>query len=555
MKRTTIRIAVIATIAAAGLLYLIYAFTLPQARVIYSDGKVEVRGARDTHWREAHLNMRLKPGDEIRTGKTSEVEITLGRGARNIVKLNNEAKLRVSGVEPAVLDIYKGGAWLAAGKLKEESSFEVHTPTSVCGVRGTGWRIWTHCKETIIDGFEGKVTTHGVDANQELLKEEVIVAPGRRVIIKQYEEPATPVKLPDEELDKWDAWRSTLREHLAEAGIDRDIPGALRMDDHPAWQRGMCYVTWYADKYKSYSSNRSMKDMLDVGVDWVAITATWYQNNINSPKIFPAEMTPTDESLSYAIERAHKLGMRVLLKPHVDPIDARDDHWRGTIGLTDTFNWDEWFDNYETFIKHYAQLAEANDVEMFCVGTELISSVNLRPDLWRMRIIPNVRNFYNGPIVYAANWDNYTNIEFWDLLDYAGIDAYFPLSEEKSPPLEIIREGWSKWVDEIEEWQAEIDRPVIFPEIGYHSADWAARRPWSHQAEGDVNLKLQRDCYEALFEEFFDKDWFYGAYWWGWEAEASVGGEHDTGFTPQLKPALDIVREWYNKPDPRKSAD
>ncbi|NQT46299.1 MAG: hypothetical protein HQ593_02310, partial [Candidatus Omnitrophica bacterium] len=71
MKRTTIRIAVIATIAAAGLLYLIYAFTLPQARVIYSDGKVEVRGARDTHWREAHLNMRLKPGDEIRTGKTS----------------------------------------------------------------------------------------------------------------------------------------------------------------------------------------------------------------------------------------------------------------------------------------------------------------------------------------------------------------------------------------------------------------------------------------------------------------------------------------------------
>ena len=106
-----------------------------------------------------------------------------------------------------------------------------------------------------------------------------------------------------------------------------------------------------------------------------------------------------------------------------------------------------WFASYATFINHYAQIAQNNGVELFCVGCELNHLDTSTYDAnWRT-VISGVRAIYNGPLTYAADWSTYARIPFWGALDYAGIDAYFPLSNAKTPSVADLVRGWSNYVD------------------------------------------------------------------------------------------------------------
>ena len=111
-----------------------------------------------------------------------------------------------------------------------------------------------------------------------------------------------------------------------------------------------------------------------------------------------------------------------------------------------------WFNNYTKFITHYAKIARDEDVEFFCIGTELTFAVT-RTDMWKNKVIPEVRNAYKGRIIYAANWDEYMKVGFWEDLDYAGIDAYFPLADKGTPKYEELKQGWRKWAKDIGEWK------------------------------------------------------------------------------------------------------
>ena len=45
-----------------------------------------------------------------------------------------------------------------------------------------------------------------------------------------------------------------------------------------------------------------------------------------------------------------------MLKPHLWIVDGK---WRGEIGFDDAKTWNRWFDSYEKWMLHYADLAEA----------------------------------------------------------------------------------------------------------------------------------------------------------------------------------------------------
>ena len=317
------------------------------------------------------------------------------------------------------------------------------------------------------------------------------------------------------------------------------------------FQKGMCYATWSKDKYGSAGSDASLKEVSRTGTRWVAIVVNWYQQKNCTTKIFPSDKTPSDTSVLHAIKTAHSLGMKVMLKPHLDLVDTSDGSWRGDITCASDMDWQAWFENYRDFLLHYAKIARATGVEMLCIGTELTSISEIKGNLWKDVVIKPVKAVYAGPLTYAANWnDEYTHVAFWDEMDYIGIDAYFPLSEEKSPSIEKIRQGWAPWVKELAEFQARVNKPIIFPEVGYCSAGWTAKTPWEEIVGGEVDLRLQADCYRAILEAFWDKPWFFGLYWWRWGTDARFGGPGNRGFTPQNKPARGVVAEWYAKPAP-----
>lgn len=316
------------------------------------------------------------------------------------------------------------------------------------------------------------------------------------------------------------------------------------------FQKGMGYVTWSEKGYLHPSSNESLAKLRGLGTDWVSILITWYQTTPWSGDIHRTSKTPSDEAIIHVIRKVHELGMKVMLKLHLDLLDKADGSWRGEIGGVKEADWDAWFRKYAEYVMYYADIAEKEKVEMICIGTELCTTATVKGYLWR-DLIKKVRGKYTGKLTYAAHWDRYLDIRFWDLLDYVGINAYFPLTEKIAPTYDELKEGWANWVSEIDQFQEQIGKPIIFPETGCNSADGAAIRPWEHVSKSEVNLKLQEDYYRALLDTFWDKPWFQGLYWWYWGTNTHMGGKYNRGFTPQNKPTEGLIRKWYAKPAPR----
>lgn len=224
--------------------------------------------------------------------------------------------------------------------------------------------------------------------------------------------------------------------------------------------------------------------------------------------------------------------------------------WRGEftgdLKMTNEEDWSTLEATYEDFILTYAKLAQDTRVDIFCIGTELEEFIKARPLFWNT-LIGKVRTVYKGKLTYAANWDEYKRTPFWPLLDFVGIDAYFPLSEERTPSIEVLKQGWQPWKSRISEVAEQTGKPILFTEYGYRSMDYTAKKPWLvDRNEEQVNLEGQVNAKQAIFEEFWGEDWFAGGFVWKWFLNHDrAGGEQDNRFTPQNKPAEEIIRMFY----------
>lgn len=332
-------------------------------------------------------------------------------------------------------------------------------------------------------------------------------------------------------------------------------PKMLAAQEPEPKQEGMAYVSWWYDQYASAGSDESLAKLADTGAEWISVLATWYQDVVTSTEIYShAQKTPTDAGVIHAIQTAHDLGLKVMLKPHLD-LFADDAHWRGQIGeqFTTEAEWDAWFESYQAFINHYAQLAADNGVEQFCIGTELDGTAveELR---WRELITGTggIKSIYDGALVYAAN-HTYTNtVMFWDALDYIGIDAYYKLTDYYTATVDDFKAGWAAPIAFLEDLAEEWDKPILFTEIGYRSIDGAGVAPWDYGVAQPLDMQEQADLYQAFFETVYQKPWFAGVFLWAWGINPMQGGPCDRDYTPLDKPAEAILRQYFGG-SPKKS--
>ncbi len=131
-------------------------------------------------------------------------------------------------------------------------------------------------------------------------------------------------------------------------------------------------------------------------------------------------MLDMEDSLS---RMEYALSARSFISTQESKIEGRD-NWRGTL-MTSEADWPSFEAAYTDFVLDYAQIADSLGVELFCIGTEMKRTALEKPEFWK-RLVQKVKKVYDGPLVYAANWDSYDKITFWDDLDYIGVDAYFP---------------------------------------------------------------------------------------------------------------------------------
>lgn len=248
------------------------------------------------------------------------------------------------------------------------------------------------------------------------------------------------------------------------------------------------------------------------------------------------------EGVAELISIAHSHHFKALVKPHV----WMHHDWIGIYQLDSEEEWENWEDSYSEYIIAYAKMAEENKAEIFCIGTELKYAAASRPAYFRS-LIADVRKVYNGKIAYAANWDSYQNIIFWDALDYIGINAYFPLSQKKDPDLRELEAAWEPIIDSLDSFRLRFQKPILITELGYRSVNRAAGNQWDLEKE-DRNDSLQARAYRAFFETLYPKPWIAGVFLWKWEFDTNRGGgDVNRRYTPQGKMASEVISTYFKK--------
>ena len=290
--------------------------------------------------------------------------------------------------------------------------------------------------------------------------------------------------------------------------------------------------------------------IMDVQANWVSMMPYAFVPKTSSTVRFQSDTSKNNhwwgespKGMRQCIRMARAKGIKVMLKPHL---------WLGWGAFTGELDFnteDEWKEferSYKSYLLTYGKIAAEEDVEAFCIGTEMGSHVQNRPEFW-IDLISDLKKIYKGKLTYAENWDCFDKVTFWDKLDFIGVDGYFPLSDKKDPTLADLNKGWQKHLKKLNNFSGKTKRPILFTEIGYRSNDFSAEKPWEIEYSKPINEPLQARAYESFFENAYNQPWCAGVFIWKWFPVKIEHFHEKETFSPQGKPAEKVLKTYFSK--------
>lgn len=292
----------------------------------------------------------------------------------------------------------------------------------------------------------------------------------------------------------------------------------------------------------------TLKELHKLGANWIAaLPYAYFSDDQATIQTFDGGWWGEKSAgIRHTISLAHQEGLQVMLKPQL----WNHKLWIGALNFENSADWDKFHEAYTQFILDWALLAEQQQVAMFCIGTELKYSVVQHPQYWRA-LISKIKSIYKGPLTYASNWDNYHLVQFWDLLDYIGTDAYFSLTDAQTPTVCALIDAWQPIVRQLAEFSVQWKKPILFTEFGYMSVDGCAYRTWELEAKRaglNSNQLAQANALQALFETFAPAPWWKGGFMWKWYPNTNSAwgeGKRSKDYTPQGKLAEQLLKIMY----------
>lgn len=264
----------------------------------------------------------------------------------------------------------------------------------------------------------------------------------------------------------------------------------------------------------------SLDVLADLGVNWVSFHPYARIGADGSVRSRPFDPESPPDWLARPIREAHARGMKVMVTPHLaywgGPFS-----WRGAIAFPDPVARERFFREYERWVADLARATAGADA--FVVGSELDGTVAHETE-WR-RVIASVRSATTSPLTYAANWDTFERVPFWDAVDAVGIQAYFPLVDAPGIPDDAALDaGWDRINARMHAFFERTGKHVVFTELGYDAGPEAARQPWASGSGGPDGERLQRACLAAALRAIDREPAVIGAFLWKWfPGELPVG--------------------------------
>lgn len=323
---------------------------------------------------------------------------------------------------------------------------------------------------------------------------------------------------------------------LAPASAQQDGPASAQRD--PDAHQTVRGVTISCQTWGQEWGSSEMPGALDrtkaVGGNWVAIHPYARISKDGSLRFRALDPKNPPAWIARPIAWAHERGLKILIKPHL-AYWGSGFSWRGEIRFDEAASL-RFHREYRAWILNLAKICGQADA--FCVGTELEGTTSAESE-WRSLIKAVRVELPKVPLTYAANWDRYQKVAFWDALDVIGIQAYFPLvAHERVPSDAELSAGWKRVLKGLRAYAKTLDRKVLFTELGYDSNPLAASQPWKGTRRGsDAGRELQGRCLKIALEAVEAEPSVVGLFLWK-DFAGNARGEDFAVLRPELRPLI-----------------
>jgi hypothetical protein len=318
----------------------------------------------------------------------------------------------------------------------------------------------------------------------------------------------------------------------------------------------------------------SLKIIASQGSNWVGVNFFLRQYNATSNEMYFEERTPTKDVWSSFIHEAHKYNLHVLLKPLV--VCGGECLFINILPENIT----KWFSNYEQIILNFSIMSKELEIDGLSIGLELMQISNQNYTLYWKTLIKNIRaGGYSGLLTYCSIFYPIEtgHIEFWDELDFIGMDFYLPLlnitnNVSITSQQDMVRR-FSSYFQFFKSWLNEqpsnvSSKSVVLTEVGYPSSLAGLSMPSGTPPTRCVgnysaNFTLQDMAYKAFFQALDEnKGICKGSiiFWWDNPSSMDFYDDRDSNdwgcsWTVRGKPAECTIAKAFGRKCPMNRAN
>ena len=285
--------------------------------------------------------------------------------------------------------------------------------------------------------------------------------------------------------------------------------------------------------FGSASAERALIAARGLGATTIAIIPFLWQPSPSRPEIESGN-DMSDSALRTAIRQAHRLGLFVIVKPHVWVPES----WAGAVEPDSEQSWAIWFRRYRNELERVAKISADEGAEALAIGTEL-AKTSKRPE-WN-DVIAAARGIFPRKLFYIAhNLEEAEAVPFWPQLDAIGVSLYPPLGadDNRAGRIKVMQDVAAR----LDALSNRIGKPILVSEIGLRSAEGAAAKPWESAEErvASADPQLQADVLGDWLA-VLNRPSVHGVLIWRWFTDPAAGGPDDTDFSVQGKPAEKVL--------------
>ncbi len=330
---------------------------------------------------------------------------------------------------------------------------------------------------------------------------------------------------------------------------------------------GAALNLYHTDHLSLY--HNALEQMSDTGFNAVQIVTPMFQVDGASAAVQLRRgkgLGPSKADIVSLLTHAKELGMSTMLMPQINFTKPRGNEWRGKLQPQ---HWDPWWASYRAAIGEFLEIAEANDVDVFVVGCELLTTHKPEHEARWRDLIAVSRQSFSGRLTYSTTWDTYPKVGFWDDLDAVGVSGYWDittLAEDPGQPTDDeLASRWLEIKQRLLAFAQSQDKPVLLTEVGYPSLPWALTKPWNYINKDKLppDPEAQARGYAAFISAWHDsiqpnKQETDSMNYWSGPHPAGVffhkwdpyhrGGPEDYGYGVAGKPAYRHLIDWLNGP-------